>query len=49
MNNYKRIIVEESLEDKDILKDILISKTEVEKATKDHKTPWISKWTLYYS
>lgn len=46
-NNYKGVIIEESLEDNSILKDIKIIKTKVEKVTPKHKTPWISKWTLY--
>jgi dephospho-CoA kinase len=46
-NNYKGVVIEESLEDNSILKDIKIIKTKVEKVTPKHKTPWISKWTLH--
>ena len=47
--NYKGIIIEESLEDKSILKDkrIKIISTRIEKVTEKHKTPWIDKWTLH--
>jgi hypothetical protein len=46
MNTYKGDIIEESLSDKDILKDINIISTRVEKVTKEHQTPWLSQWTL---
>jgi hypothetical protein len=45
--NYKGVIIEESLEDKDILKDVKILETKVEEVTKEHKTPWIKRWTLH--
>lgn len=45
--NYKGIIIEESLENKDILKNIKILSTEIEKVTEKHKTPWLSQWTLH--
>lgn len=44
---YIGVIIEESLENKDILKKVKIIKTEVEKVTDEHKTPWIKKWTLH--
>lgn len=45
--NYKGVIIEESLENKDILKSINILNTEVEDVTGEHKTPWLSQWTLH--
>jgi hypothetical protein len=47
--NFKGILIEESLEDKSILKNniIKILKTEVEKVTSKHNTPWLSKWTKH--
>jgi len=47
--NFKGIIIEESLEDKSILKNniIIILKTEVEKVTSEHHTPWIKRWTMH--
>ena len=45
--NYKGVIIEESLDNRDVLKDISILKTEIEEVTEEHKTPWIKKWTLH--
>jgi hypothetical protein len=47
MNNYKGIIIEESLENTDVLKKIKIISTKIEKVTDEHKTPWLSQWTLH--
>lgn len=44
--NYKGVIIEESLEDTSILKEVKILETEVEQVTEDHKTPWLKQWTL---
>lgn len=46
-NNYKGVIIEESLEDKTILNDIYVLSTKVEEVTVKHKTPWVKKWTLH--
>jgi hypothetical protein len=40
-------IIEESLENKAVLKKVKILKTEVEKATPEHKTPWVKQWTIH--
>ena len=45
--NYKGVIIEESLGDKSILGKIKIIKTKVEPITPEHKTPWLSQWTLH--
>jgi len=45
--NCKGVIIEESLENKDILKKVKILETKIEEVTKKHKTPWIKKWTLH--
>ncbi|MDP3770327.1 MAG: hypothetical protein Q8R40_05330 [bacterium] len=45
--NFKGVIIEESLENKDILKDVKISETKVEEVVEEHKTPWIKQWTLH--
>lgn len=42
----KGVIVEESLKDKSVLKDIKIIKKQTEAVTSKHRTPWLSKWTL---
>lgn len=46
-NNYQGVIIEESLENKDILKNIHILSTKIEKVTEEHKTPWVTQWTLH--
>lgn len=45
--NYKGVIIEESLENKSVLKDISIFDTKIEAVTEAHQTPWIEKWTLH--
>lgn len=45
--NYQGVIIEESLENKDILKDVKILETKVEEVVEEHKTPWIKQWTLH--
>jgi hypothetical protein len=47
MENYQGMIIEESLEGKDLLDDLKIISTKVEKVTEEHRTPWISQWTLH--
>jgi hypothetical protein len=46
-NNYRGTIIEESLENKDVLKDVRIIDTKVEEVVEAHKTPWIKQWTLH--
>lgn len=45
--NYQSIIIEESLENKEALKDVKVLTTEVEQVTKNHKTPWLKQWTMH--
>ena len=45
--NYKGVIIEESLANKDVLKKVKILSTKVEKVTDEHQTPWLSQWTLH--
>jgi len=45
--NYTGAIIEESLKNKDILKDVKILETKVEEVVEEHKTPWIKQWTLH--
>jgi len=47
MNNYAGTIIEESLENKDVLKRLNITSTKIEKVTDEHQTPWLSQWTLH--
>ncbi len=44
---YKGVIIEESLEDKKVLKTVEILETRVEPVTEGHKTPWVQQWTLH--
>lgn len=44
--DYKGVIIEESLENSDVLKDVHVVSTKVEPVTEKHKTPWIKRWTL---
>jgi hypothetical protein len=43
----KGVIIEESLNDKSILKEFKIIKTDIEKVTDKHRTPWLTKWTCH--
>lgn len=45
--NYKGVIIEESLNKNDILKDVMVLDTKVEQVTEEYKTPWIKQWTLH--
>lgn len=45
--NYKGDVIEESLNNKDVLKGLRILSTRVEQATPKHKTPWLKQWTLH--
>lgn len=45
--NYKGVIIEESLSNKDILKNVAILSTKVEEVAEKHQTPWLKQWTLY--
>ena len=46
-DDFVGVIIEESLEEKEILKKIKILKTKVEQVREEHKTPWIKQWTLH--
>ena len=45
--DFLGVIIEESLEKKDVLKRVKILKTKIEKVVEKHKTPWIKQWTLH--
>lgn len=47
MKNYQGVIIEESLGNKNIPKEVKIISTKVEKVTDIHQTPWLSQWTLH--
>ena len=45
--NYVGTIIEESLEKRDVLKKVKITRTRVEKVTEKHRTLWLKQWTLH--
>lgn len=45
--NYGGTIIEESLENKDVLKKVNILKTDIEPVKESHGTPWLKQWTLH--
>ncbi len=47
MSNFTGVIIEESLENKDVLQKVRIIKTKAEPVTEKHKTPWVKQWTLH--
>lgn len=47
MKDFRGDIIEESLEDEEVLKELKIISTRVEKVTEEHQTPWLSRWTLH--
>lgn len=44
---FSGVIIEESLTDNSVLKDVNIIATKVEPVTEHHKTPWVKQWTLH--
>lgn len=44
---YRGVIIEESLEDTSVLRDVQILSTQVEQVTAKHATPWLKQWTLH--
>lgn len=47
MDNYRGVIIEESLDNKKVLKKVQILETKVSVVVEKHKTPWIKQWTLH--
>lgn len=45
--NYTGVIIEESLDNPAVLKEVKILSTEIEPVTERHRTPWIKQWTLH--
>jgi len=46
-SSFIGVIIEESLENKSVLKKVKILSTKTETVTKKHQTPWLSQWTLH--
>lgn len=47
MTTFKGTIIEESLADPTILKELKILSTRTSKVAQKHKTPWLKQWTLH--
>lgn len=45
--DYEGIIIQESLTNFDILKELEIVHTEIEKVTRANETPWLEQWTMH--
>jgi GrpB-like predicted nucleotidyltransferase (UPF0157 family) len=45
--DFEGVIIEESLADKSLLKDVKILSTRIESVTEKHQTPWLKQWTLH--
>lgn len=45
--NYKGVIIEKSLENKDIFKDVKTLVTKVGPVIEKYKTPWLKQWALH--
>lgn len=43
---FKGVLISESLCDKNVLDEVRILKTKIEKVTLGHRTPWLSQWTI---
>lgn len=44
---FSGIIIEESLKDASLLRDLHIVSTTIENVTNDHHTPWLTQWTMH--
>jgi hypothetical protein len=47
MDSYTGILIEESLEDRSVLRRLKVISTRVEPVTERHRTPWLTQWTLH--
>ena len=47
MTHFNGVIIEESLENKDVLRKVNILKSKIEPVTEKDKTPWVKQWTLH--
>ena len=45
--DFVGVIIEESLENKEVLKKVRVVKTKVEQVTEKHQTPYLKQWTLH--
>ena len=47
MKDFEGVIIEESLENKDVLQKVRIISTNIAQVTDKHQTPWLSQWTVH--
>ena len=45
--DYEGVVIEESLENRDVLGRVHMVSTKTEPVTEHHKTPWVEQWTLH--
>jgi hypothetical protein len=45
--NYEGVIIEESLDNKEVLNKIKIIRTKISPVNEKHKTPWVKQWTMH--
>ena len=45
--NYQGVIIEESLDNKEVLNNVKIVKTKVSSVNEKHRTPWVKQWTIH--
>ena len=45
--NYQGVIIEESIEDAGVLRELKVLDTKVEPIAEKHQTPWLKQWTLH--
>ena len=45
--DFVGVVIEESLENKNVLKKLEVLKTKIEPVTEEHKTSWLKQWTLH--
>lgn len=45
--NYNGTIIEESLDDKTILREMVTLDTKISPVVEKHQTPWLKQWTLH--
>lgn len=45
--DYKGIIIEESLSNANIIKELEVIGTEIESVTEKSETPWLDRWTMH--
>lgn len=46
-SHFKGIIIEESLSNPSLLKEVTVTATDIEPVTEQHQTPWVKQWTMH--